>query len=163
MLRTHGQAGFLAYCFDAKPGRFGDPGTHASDARFVFMRQSKVRSRSKHSKRRRRDAAGVLLVGGGVAGLLALGVFVNAGLRGNADLDRTGIAEFEAIMRTGSILFVPFTGNLCRRKMIDNVSGAIWDAGFVDCDIAVAQAVAKQQRQWTAQRVEEIRAGLAKR
>lgn len=125
------------------------------------MRQS--RSRSKAAKRRQRDTFGALLTSAAVAGLLALGVFVNAGIRGPGDLDRASIDEFEKMMRTGSILFVPRRGNDCRQKMIDNVTGLTWDVGFVDCDKAVAQAQKNYQRQWITQRVEEIRAGLTKR
>lgn len=127
------------------------------------MHQSKIRLRPKKSKRRSGDTPRVILASCGVAGLLALGVFVNAGLRENVEIDRAAIIEFEAMMRTGSILFVPFSGNLCRRKTIDNVSGKIWDIGLIDCDAAVAQSIKNQQRQWMNQRVEEIRSGLAKR
>ncbi|MBI4275574.1 MAG: hypothetical protein HY659_12835 [Rhizobiales bacterium] len=123
----------------------------------------KSRSRSKKATRRRGDTFAILLTSGAVIGLLALGVFVNAGVRGPGNWDRESIDAFEKLMRTGSILFVPPRGNDCRQKMIDNVTGLTWDVGLVDCDKAVAQAQKNYQRQWITQRVEEIRAGLAKR
>lgn len=37
-------------------------------------------------------------------------------------------------LRTGSILFVPPSGNRCRHRLIDNYTWFIRDNGFVNCD-----------------------------
>jgi hypothetical protein len=121
----------------------------------------RAKSRSKAVKRRRRDTFRALFACIGLTCVLVVAAF--AGLRAPEAPDRGDEAEFLAMMRTGSILFVPSHGNRCRRKLIDNVSGQTWDIGFVDCDVAVAQALRNHQKEWVAERVEGIRAGLTKR
>lgn len=37
-------------------------------------------------------------------------------------------------LRTGSILFVPPSGNRCRHRLIDNYTWFIRDNGFINCD-----------------------------
>jgi hypothetical protein len=41
-------------------------------------------------------------------------------------------------LKTGSILFVPHQGNICRERLIDNKTWFIFDKGYVVCDEAVS-------------------------
>jgi hypothetical protein len=40
---------------------------------------------------------------------------------------------------TGSIYFVPASGDACWQRMIDNRNGRMWDMGYVDCYEAMPQ------------------------
>jgi hypothetical protein len=44
-------------------------------------------------------------------------------------------------LRTGSILFVPPSGNRCRHRLIDNYTWFIRDNGFINCDELVHRGV----------------------
>jgi hypothetical protein len=41
-------------------------------------------------------------------------------------------------LSTGSILFVPHQGNICRKRLIDNKTWRMHDKGYVTCDEAVS-------------------------
>lgn len=62
-------------------------------------------------------------------------------------------------LRTGSILFVPSQGNICRQKLIDNATWRIWDNGPVVCDEAVSWNAAHGSR-FTGTRIDAIRDGF---
>jgi hypothetical protein len=47
---------------------------------------------------------------------------------------------------TGTVL-TPFSGNTCRRRLLDNTTGKIRDDGLVDC----ADAMARVDQEWTKQ------------
>jgi hypothetical protein len=64
-------------------------------------------------------------------------------------------------LRSGSILFVPIEGNVCRRRVIDNETWRLRDNGFVECDEAVTwNSGAENQKYFVAVRVDAIRAGF---
>lgn len=67
--------------------------------------------------------------------------------------------------RSGSILFVPDEGNLCRKRVIDNKTWFIHDKGYVTCDEAVSWNATTVQapRQSSVSRVEAIRNGFFKK
>src|SRR3954468_13982074 len=61
-------------------------------------------------------------------------------------------------LRSGSILFVPIEGNVCRRRVIDNETWRLRDNGFVECDEAVTwNSGAENQKYFVAVRVDAIR------
>ncbi len=64
---------------------------------------------------------------------------------------------------TGSILFVPYEGNVCRQNLLDNLTGQIRENGIVACDAALAQSTDKSGRNWSAARVDAIRDGFSRR
>lgn len=66
-------------------------------------------------------------------------------------------------LRFGSVLFVPLSGNLCRRSEIDNETWLLHNRDYLDCDKAVQQATEGQRKKWSTDRVEAIRSGLSKR
>lgn len=65
-------------------------------------------------------------------------------------------------LTTGSILFVPSTGNVCRQRLIDNRSWLIRDGGYVKCDEAVSWHTGGGPRKTYTRtsRVEAIREGF---
>lgn len=65
-------------------------------------------------------------------------------------------------LTTGSILFVPNEGNVCRRKLIDNRTWLMRDAGNVVCDEAVSwNSNIESQHHSAAARIEAIRGGFS--
>jgi hypothetical protein len=64
-------------------------------------------------------------------------------------------------LRSGTILFVPVEGNVCRRRLIDNETWQIKDGGDVICNEAVSwNAHARTQKYFVAVRVDAIRSGF---
>src|SRR5262245_22997507 len=63
-------------------------------------------------------------------------------------------------LRTGSILFVPDRGNICRQKLIDNTTWRIWDNGFVPCNAAVSWNAGHGKRYTPESRIETISDGF---
>lgn len=59
---------------------------------------------------------------------------------------------------TGSILYMPGTGNLCHQWLYDNKNGRFADAGSVNCDAADQDA--SGPRQWSAARIKVISDGF---
>ena len=69
----------------------------------------------------------------------------------------------EAEIYTGSILFVPLEGDDCRQRLLDNITGRIWDNGVVSCDDALTKSARAQTGRWSAARVDAIRDGFMKK
>ena len=70
-------------------------------------------------------------------------------------------ADDDDHLTTGSILFVPTEGNVCRPRFIDNRNWALRDAGHVVCDEAVSWNSAAPAQPWSApSRIEAIRHGF---
>ena len=64
-------------------------------------------------------------------------------------------------MRTGAILFVPLSGNVCKRRLIDNRTWMIHDAGDMACDQAVSwNATAPAPDHFVGRRLDAVRAGF---
>jgi hypothetical protein len=81
---------------------------------------------------------------------------------GTAEPPRTGNAPrdpviTEAEMRSGSILFVPFSGDQCQHNLFDNISGQIWHSGYVSCDVALQRGNDEKTKGWSIARTEAIR------
>ena len=57
---------------------------------------------------------------------------------------------------TGSILFVPNDGKICRQFLFDNRTGRTNDNGLVDCDHAYYPRASKAPVQWSSARAQVI-------
>jgi hypothetical protein len=57
---------------------------------------------------------------------------------------------------TGSILFVPNDGKICRQFLFDNRTGRTNDNGLVDCDHAYYPTASKPPMQWSSARAQVI-------
>ena len=67
-------------------------------------------------------------------------------------------------LATGSILFVPHQGNICRKRLIDNKTWRMHDKGYVICDEAVSWNANTVGQPYTAtSRVDAIRGGFFKK
>ena len=100
-----------------------------------------------------------------LGGLLAGGYGVHRhrsaeAARANAALVHTAAMTQEG-MRTGAILFVPLSGNVCKRRLIDNKTWMLHDAGNVVCDEAVSWNVAAPAPDYlVGQRLDAVRSGF---
>jgi hypothetical protein len=74
-----------------------------------------------------------------------------------------GPAQTEDEFATGSIIFVPFAGNNCRKKLIDNATWRISDGGPIDCRTALAQGANGNESGFSTSRVDIIRNGFYSR
>jgi hypothetical protein len=58
---------------------------------------------------------------------------------------------------TGSITFVPSTGDRCWQMMLDNRTGRMWETGYVDCSDAVKDlAEIKRSGTVSSRRIQSI-------
>lgn len=67
-------------------------------------------------------------------------------------------------LSTGSILFVPHHGNICRKRLIDNRTWLMRDKGYVICDEAVSWNANTQGPSYSpTSRFDAIRGGFFKK
>ena len=97
-----------------------------------FMRKGqRAKKRRRRSERGRRFAAVVA-----VTFLLAAGFFAATEPRIQLAAAKPAPVPSDAEIYTGSILFVPDDGRVCRRFLFDNRTGRFSDSGLVDCESA---------------------------
>jgi hypothetical protein len=119
-----------------------------------FPRRTKVRQRA-------RDGFGLTIAGAALAALLAVGLFAGdkyvSATRHAAALGKTsGVGE----IYTGSILYMPDEGRLCRQILFDNHTGLLTDNGSVDCEHAAYRGTDNTPKQWSAARARVISTGF---
>lgn len=66
-------------------------------------------------------------------------------------------------LTTGSIIFMPVAGDICRNHLIDNATWMIRDNGVVDCRTALARYAPPRRVGWSPARIDVIRAGFSGR
>jgi hypothetical protein len=117
-------------------------------------------ARQKYSRRERR--IGLALIG--MFGLIVAGGVswtASVQLQGSANVDALASIEAEKERRRAAVLFVPLKGNVCRRRVIDNETWLIADAGFVTCDEAVTwNSHYPDVKFQFAERMEQMRSGF---
>jgi hypothetical protein len=86
------------------------------------------------------DGTRAFLAGAFLLALCVSAGFVAHGFRASPGPTSRTAAGSDDGLRTGSILIVTPTGNLCRESSIDNTTGRIQSNGWVDCDEALAKA-----------------------
>ncbi len=64
---------------------------------------------------------------------------------------------------TGSILYMPNDGIICRQLLFDNHNGRFTDNGYVDCEQAAYRGSLDVPRQWSVARLQVISTGFFKR
>jgi hypothetical protein len=99
-----------------------------------FKRPLKTRTRGGERWRQ-------VVVLGAVAGVLAIGLFVAGEFEFTSFLTaqfvaKPAVAKSDDEVYTGSILYLPNEGNVCRQLLFDNRNGQMRDNGLVDCDDA---------------------------
>src|SRR5690606_37524000 len=121
-----------------------------------------VRQAARQKYRRRERQIGLALAG-------LFGVIFAAGFTWTASVQWQNLANADALAMTAAekerrraaVLFVPMKGNVCRRRVIDNETWLIADAGFVTCDEAVTwNSHYPDVRFQFAERIEQLRSGF---
>ena len=79
-------------------------------------------------------AAGVVL------GVCAMGAFFAGWGQSHTGRNPQSNRESTAELRNGSVLLVSPSGQFCRNRMIDNSTWRLRDAGWVDCETALAKS-----------------------
>lgn len=109
---------------------------------------------------------------GVLAALLLIFVFAAAfydrdwltGFGGAKDASYTVGDPSDHALRTGSILFVPPSGNRCRHRLIDNYTWFIRDNGFVNCNELASRGSDPVSREYnTSPRLDAIRDAFSRK
>jgi hypothetical protein len=118
------------------------------------------------AKKKRRAGSGLHQVGAVMALALCLGVGV-VGIDNYVAAQRAAAAAAAAArddeIYTGSILYMPRVGDVCRQLLFDNQNGQFTDNGYVDCNRAAYQPKVNGPKQWSAARVRVISTGFRRR
>jgi hypothetical protein len=93
-------------------------------------------------------------------GLLATGGYVAARHRSAAVV--TASNDDDEIY-TGSILYMPYEGRICRQFLFDNHTGRLSDNGSVDCERAAYQGTDTGPKHWSFARMRVISTGFRDR
>ncbi len=101
-------------------------------------------------------AFGALVGLGGLAG----GGFVAAKRQMDADALARGGAFGGGAIYTGSILYWPDQGTLCRQLLFDNRTGRLTENGYVDCDSAAYRGPGDVPKQFSTSRLRVISNGF---
>jgi hypothetical protein len=96
------------------------------------------------------------------AGAFGIGRYVIA-TRQAAAVAAALAADDDDDIYTGSILYMPDSGNACRQLLFDNQNGQFTDNGYVDCDLAAYRGPNATPKQWSAARVRVISSGFRDR
>jgi hypothetical protein len=115
-------------------------------------RRSNARARGRERSRQMLFLAAIgsaLTVGLFLAGELKVGQFRPwLSLSKPAQAAKTAPAPSEEEIYTGSILYVPNEGTICRQLLFDNRTGQLRDNGLVDCEQAYYRGTGESARLW---------------
>lgn len=67
-----------------------------------------------------------------------------------------GAGQKDEEFYTGSILYQPYSGRLCRQHLFDNVTGRMSDNGVVDCEQAAYRSANGPAMNWSVARTNVI-------
>ncbi len=123
-----------------------------------FRRSSKARLRARTSSRSRQPIVVVA-----IAVTLAVGAFAAdkyAAAQRQAAPDAAEPSDQE--IYTGSILYMPNDGRICRQLLFNNHDGRFTDNGYVDCEGAAYRGSLDVPKQWSAARLHVISTGFVR-
>jgi hypothetical protein len=122
-----------------------------------FARPSKKARRAGN----RPGQVGLVVAIGAVLGFAAFGIddYVTA-KKTAAKAAATALAASDEEIYTGSILYMPNRGELCRQLLFDNQNGQFTDNGYVDCARAAYRNPNEDAKHWSAARVRVISTGF---
>jgi hypothetical protein len=123
-------------------------------SRFVHQPKSRRRSRERLRLTFTVVAFGVLLG----SGLFAGGQYFYAKQR-----SAVAAASGDQELYTGSILYMPFEGRICRQMLFDNQTGRLLDNGSVDCERAAYRGSDGTPKRWSSARLRVISTGFRDR
>jgi len=119
-------------------------------------------SRQAKSKPRSRDSSRQTVIVASIASALVLGGLASREYMIAKQRATAAVPSDEEIY-TGSILFMPDQGPICRQLLFDNQTGRFADNGMVDCARAAYQGASGTPKQWSAARVRVISDGFRQR
>ena len=99
----------------------------------IFMRRPKQRTKRQNSRSERARRITAIVA---VLALLAAGLFAARDVKIQLTSAKPVPTPSDDEIYTGSILFVPDDGKVCRRILFDNRTGQLSDVGLVDCQSA---------------------------
>jgi hypothetical protein len=112
------------------------------------IRRSKARARGRGRERSRQMAVLAAL-----AGVLAVGMFAGGQFAFVRSLHKPALAPpSDDEIYTGSILYIPDEGKICRQLLFDNRTGRVQDNGLVDCEHAYYRGMSEMAKQWSTAR-----------
>lgn len=86
-----------------------------------------------------------------VGGAVAAGLLVSGGFKIGQIVREPAVVLSDNEIYTGSILYMPSEGNICRQLLFDNRTGRIQDNGLVDCEQAYYRG-SDASKQWSTAR-----------
>jgi hypothetical protein len=103
----------------------------------------------------------VIIVVVAIASVLGLGAFATDQYLTIAKRQSEGTFETASgnAIYTGSMLYVPDTGNVCHQWQFDNRSGQMSDKGTINCEDAAGQEL-NGAKNWSTARIRVIRDGF---
>jgi hypothetical protein len=88
-----------------------------------------------------------------LAGALAAGLFASGEFEFMRSLHKSAVAPpSDDEVYTGSILYVPDEGKICRQLLFDNRTGRMQDNGMVDCEHAYYRGASEMSKQLSTAR-----------
>jgi hypothetical protein len=103
-----------------------------------------------------RDRVRLIIAVAAVGTVLAAGLFATKEVEVARSLATESIATRDEDIYTGSILFMPEDGTICRQFLFDNRTGRLNDNGLVDCEGAFYQSDGAAPKRWSSARVRVI-------
>jgi hypothetical protein len=87
-----------------------------------------------------------------VGAIVAAGLLVTGTFKIGRSLNQSAVVLNANEVYTGSILYMPAWGNVCRQFLFDNRTGRMQDNGAVDCDQALDGGGKDIAKQWSTAR-----------
>jgi hypothetical protein len=124
------------------------------------LRQMDRSKRRSKARARGRERSRQMVFVAAIGSLLAIGLFAAGELKGWQFLPWAAAAKAAApsedVIYTGSILYVPSEGTICRQLLFDNRTGRMRDNGLVDCEQAYYRGTGETAMQWSNARAAVI-------
>jgi hypothetical protein len=122
-------------------------------------RHARPSPRRKGSRQGARQVWAILTIGL-CLGMGAFGIGRYVTVTRQAAAVAAALAAADGEIYTGSILYMPDSGNACRQLLFDNQNGQFTDNGYVDCDQAAYRGARATPKRWPAARVRVISSGF---
>jgi hypothetical protein len=92
-----------------------------------------------------------------IGGVLAVGLFASGQFEFARSLRTPALAPLsDDEVYTGSILYLPDRGQMCRQLLFDNRTGRVQDNGLVDCEQASYRGMKEASKEWSTSRAQVI-------
>ena len=98
-----------------------------------------------------------------VGACLSLGLLASGGYIVSHQQPTPAAAPGDNKIYTGSILYMPYEGKICRQLLFDNHTGLLSDNGTVDCERAAYQSMDNTPKRWSFARMRVISSGFRDR